>query len=169
MTSSLFTSARIRWFTLPALLAALAGPAVSTARADDNVHEQLSVAEKFTGDLPEMRKRKRIRALVTYRKTDFFFHQGATKGIQAEFLREYEIFLNKGVKRAEDKTHITFLPVTFNELLPSLQQGKGDIAAGKMTGRETVQYVANIYKYYGAYKLASQVTNTDAIPVSGAR
>jgi membrane-bound lytic murein transglycosylase MltF len=133
MSSSLFTSARIRWFTLPALLATLAGPTVSMTSAGDNVHEQLSVTEKFTGDLPEMRKRKRIRALVTYSKTDFFFHQGEAKGIQAEFLREYEKFLNKGIKRAEDKTHITFLPVTFNELLPALQQGKGDIAAAFLT------------------------------------
>ena len=131
--SSLLTSARIRWFTLPALLITLAGPAVATARADDNLHEQLSVAEKFTGDLPEMRKRKRIRALVTYSKTDFFFHQGGAMGVQTEFLREYEKFLNKGVKRAEDRIHITFLPVRFSELLPALQQGKGDIAAAFLT------------------------------------
>jgi len=133
MSNNLWTPARIRWFMLPPLLIALAGPAVSTARADDNVHEQLSVAEKFTGDLPEMRKRKRIRALVTYSKTDFFFHQGGAKGIQAEFLHEYEKFLNKGIKRAENRIHITFLPVTFNELLPALQQGKGDIAAAFLT------------------------------------
>jgi len=131
--SGLLTSARIRWFTLPALLIALAGPAVATTRVDDNLHEQLSVAEKFTGDLPEMRKRKRIRALVTYSKTDFFFHQGGARGVQAGFLREYEKFLNKGVKRAEDRIHITFLPVRFSELLPALQQGKGDIAAAFLT------------------------------------
>jgi len=133
MSSKLLTSARIRWFTLPALLVALAVPAVSTPRANDNLHEQLSVAEQFSGDLPEMRERKRIRALVTYSKTDFFFHQGAAKGIQAEFLHEYEGFLNKGLKRAEDRIHITFLPVTFSELLPALQQGKGDIAAAFLT------------------------------------
>jgi membrane-bound lytic murein transglycosylase MltF len=129
--SNLLTSTT--WFTLPALLIAIAGLPVSATRADDNLHEQLSVSEKFTGDLPEMRKRKRIRALVTYSKTDFFFHQGGAKGIQVEFLREYEKFLNKGVKRTEDKIHITFLPVTFNELLPALQQGKGDLAAAFLT------------------------------------
>jgi len=30
-----------------------------------------------------------------------------------------------------------------------------EVAAGKITGRETVQYVANIYGYYIAYKLSS--------------
>ena len=130
---SLLTSTRIRCLAAHALLIAAAVLAVSTSRADDNLHHHLSVTEKFTGDLPEMRKRKRIRALVTYSKTDFFFHQGGAKGVQVEFLREYEKFLNKGVKRAEDRIHITFLPVTFNELLPALQQGKGDIAAAFLT------------------------------------
>ena len=52
---------------------------------------------------------------------------------------------------------------------PDIWFSNVELAAGKMTGRETVQYVANIYKYYIAYKLASQVTNTDAIPISGTR
>lgn len=131
--SNPLTSARISWMAAPALLIATAGLCVPSTWAGDNLHEQLSIAEKFTGDLPEMRKRKRIRALVTYSKTDFFFHKGVAKGVQVEFLREYEKFLNKGVKRAEDRLHITFLPVTFNELLPALQQGKGDIAAAFLT------------------------------------
>jgi len=131
--SRLLTPARITWFTLPALLLTLTGLSVATTRADNNLHEQLSVAEKFTGDLPEMRKRKRIRALVTYSKTDFFFHQGGAKGVQTELLHEYEKFLNQGVKRAEDRIQITFLPVTFTELLPALLQGKGDIAAAFLT------------------------------------
>lgn len=124
---------RFSWYTPLALFIAIAGLSVATAAADDDLHEQLSVAETFTGDLPEMRKRKRIRALVTYSKTDFFFHQGGARGAQVEFLHEYEKHLNKGIKRAEDRIHITFLPVKFNELLPALQQGRGDIAAAFLT------------------------------------
>jgi len=56
--SKLSASARITWFTAPALLIAIAGRSVSTTWADNNLHEQLSVAEKFTGDLPKMRKGK---------------------------------------------------------------------------------------------------------------
>ena len=128
-----FTLARVGGWLVPVLLIVAAGLPDSSSRAGEEPHEQLSVAEQFTGDLPEMRKRKRIRALVTYSKTDFFFHQGAAKGVQVEFLREYEKFLNKGIKRAEDKVHITFLPVTFGELIPALQRGKGDIAAAFLT------------------------------------
>ena len=133
MMTRLLISTRFSWYTPLALFIAIAGLSVATAAADDDLHEQLSVAETFTGDLPEMRKRKRIRALVTYSKTDFFFHQGGARGAQVEFLHEYEKHLNKGVKRAEDRIHITFLPVTFNELLPALQQGRGDIAAAFLT------------------------------------
>lgn len=91
------------------------------------------VKARFTGDLPDMRKRKRIRALVTYSRTDFFFHKGRASGLQVDFLHEYEKFLNKGVKRADKRIHITFIPVPFNDLLPALKQGRGDIAAALLT------------------------------------
>ncbi len=127
------TPVLIQRLAILALLVVMATLPVLPTRADDALHEQLSVAEKFTGDLPEMRKRKRIRALVTYSRTDFFFDKGGARGVQVELLREYEKFLNEGVKRAEDKVRITFLPVTFDELLPALQEGKGDIAAAFLT------------------------------------
>ncbi len=38
-----------------------------------------------------------------------------------------------------------------------------EIAAGKIVGRETVQYVANIYKYYIAYKLSSNKKNMNPL------
>ena len=38
-------------------------------------------------------------------------------------------------------------------LNPNVWFGNVEIAAGKIVGRETVRYVANIYKYYAAYKL----------------
>jgi membrane-bound lytic murein transglycosylase MltF len=87
----------------------------------------------FKGDLPEIRKRKIIRALITYSPTDFFFYKGGAKGIQVEFLNEYVKHLNKGVKREENRLHITYIPVTFNELIPALLAGRGDIAADFMT------------------------------------
>jgi membrane-bound lytic murein transglycosylase MltF len=87
----------------------------------------------FKGDLAEIRKRKVIRALVTYSRTDFFFHQGGAKGIQVEFLNEYVKFLNKGAGREVDRVHVTYIPVAFNELIPALLAGRGDIAANFLT------------------------------------
>ena len=87
----------------------------------------------FKGDLPDIKKRKVIRALVTYSRTDFFFYQGSAKGIQVELLNEYAKFINKGVKREENRIHITYIPVPFNELIPALRSGRGDIAADFLT------------------------------------
>jgi membrane-bound lytic murein transglycosylase MltF len=84
-------------------------------------------------DLGAMRKRKQIRALVTYSRTDFFFYKGRAKGVQVEFLLAYEKFLNRDIKRPENKIHISFLPVPFDQLIPALNEGRGDIAAAFLT------------------------------------
>lgn len=91
------------------------------------------VGKTFTGDLPEMQGRKIIRALVSYGRTDFFFHQGHARGIQADILHEYEKHLNKGISKEQHKTRIVFVPVQFNQLIPALLSGKGDIAAAFLT------------------------------------
>jgi membrane-bound lytic murein transglycosylase MltF len=129
----MLVSARSRYFILLLPLFAVTGFWVSDTLAVDELHPIPELEQAFTGDLPAMRKRKRIRALVTYSKTDFFFEQGRARGLQVEFLHAYEEFINKGVKRETDKVLITYLPVTFNELIPALREGKGDIAAAFLT------------------------------------
>ncbi len=91
------------------------------------------MSEKATDDLPQMRKRKSVRALVTFSKTDFFFTMGQPMGIQAELLRQYEKFLNKGITKKELRMHVFYIPVPFNRLIPMLLEGKGDIAAAFLT------------------------------------
>ena len=112
-------------------LCALALP-VSSLAVDDvkNIPGYTGI---FKGDLPEIRKRKVIRALVTYNRTDFFFYRGNAKGIQVEFLDAYAKFLNKGIRREENRVHVTYIPVPFNELIPALRAGRGDIAADFLT------------------------------------
>jgi len=86
-----------------------------------------------TADLPQMQKKTFIRALVTYSKTDFFFYKGRPRGMQVEFLQQYENWLNQGIKREEKKTKIIYIPTTFDQLIPHLLAGKGDIAAAMLT------------------------------------
>ncbi|WP_295390644.1 transporter substrate-binding domain-containing protein, partial [Thiolapillus sp.] len=80
-----------------------------------------------------MKQRRTVRALVVYGPTDFFFDKGKPSGIQVDLLREYEKFLNKGIKREAEKIHVAFLPVPFGRLIPDLLAGKGDIAAHFLT------------------------------------
>lgn len=103
---------------------------------DFNLQSALLAAaelDRFTGDLDQMRERRVIRALVTYSPTDFFIKDGAIRGIQADLLQAYEDYLNKDVKRAVDKVRIKYIPVTFDQLFPALEQGVGDIAAAMLT------------------------------------
>jgi len=91
------------------------------------------ITRPFTGDLPEMRDRRLVRALVVYGPTDFFFREGKPRGIQVDLLREYEKFLNKGKRRETERVVIAFVPVPFEQLIPSLLQGKGDLIAHFLT------------------------------------
>jgi len=99
--------------------------------ADEKSFNLLNKAE--LSSFPEMLKKRYIRALVVYSKTDFFFEKGRARGIQTEYLNRYEKFLNKKIKNPADKIHIVFIPVTFSELIPALIAGKGDIAATFLT------------------------------------
>ncbi|MDJ0807865.1 MAG: transporter substrate-binding domain-containing protein [Gammaproteobacteria bacterium] len=108
--------------------------------ADNPCHAtELTVVEKLladtsTADLSEIRKRKQLRALVTYSRSDFtIMPNGRPKGLQVELLAQYEKMLNKGIKREVDKTHIVLIPTSFDRLLPDLAEGRGDIAAALLT------------------------------------
>lgn len=85
------------------------------------------------GDLSAIRERGVLRALVTPSATDFFFDHGQVRGIQAEFLRELASRLDRGVRKEAQRLRVTYVPVPFNELLPALRAGRGDIAAAFLT------------------------------------
>ena len=89
--------------------------------------------QQYTDDLPQLKKQRVIRALVVHSKTGFFVHKGKINGMDAEYLKNYEKFLNKDIKKEAKKIHIVYVPVSFDQLLPHLQAGKGDIAAAMLT------------------------------------
>ncbi len=89
--------------------------------------------KKFLGDLPAMKSRHVIRALVTYSKTNFFIVKGQPHGFEYDLLQAYAQWLNKGIKKGQIHTQIVYIPVPFDQLLAGLTQGKGDIAASGLT------------------------------------
>ena len=92
------------------------------------------VEKTYTGDLPELKKNRKIRALVNYSRTNFFFsNNGTPQGLQVDLLSQYEKQLNKGIKKESDKITIQYIPTTFDRLIPDLLQGKGDIICNFMT------------------------------------
>ena len=76
---------------------------------------------------------RNIRVLVHYGRTEFFVANGRPFGFECEAFTAYEKFLNKSRRRKKPKIGITFIPVRFEELIPFLLEGKGDVAAGFIT------------------------------------
>ena len=92
-----------------------------------------AIGERSTDDLPRIRERRMLRALVTFSKTDFFLSKQGARGLQAELLHQYEKSLNKDNGKEKLKVHVVYIPVPFNRLIPALLEGEGDVAASFLT------------------------------------
>jgi len=100
---------------------------------DPNLITPGYVGKRYTDDLPKLRERKVIRALVVPGKTDFYIKDGKISGLMVKLLDNYGKMLNKGIRKEDNKTRIVYIPVDFDDLIPALIEGKGDIAAGFIT------------------------------------
>lgn len=90
-------------------------------------------ARKWTGDLDGMIQRRVIRVLVTYSKTHYFVDVATQRGMAYDFGRIFEDDLNKKLKKRHVRIHIFFVPVSRDELIPALLEGRGDMAAANLT------------------------------------
>jgi len=115
--------------------ASINGPQANTSE-DSSEPSTILLPKSYSslyGDLDEMKARKLIRVLITYSPTDFFFVNGYPRGIQADLIGQLDKELNRGIKKATERVRFKFIPVTFNQLIPALKEGKGDIAAALLT------------------------------------
>ncbi len=87
-------------------------------------------------DLPVLRQTRQIRVLVSYSQTNFFIHKGEQRGFEYEMLSRFADRLNEGLVREDQKTQLVFIPVSFDELIPMLERGQGEIAAAGLTVTE---------------------------------
>jgi membrane-bound lytic murein transglycosylase MltF len=99
--------------------------------------------DRHTGDLDGMLKRRRIRALVVYSRSGFFYDKGHPKGISYEAVEEFQRFLNKKLKTGPLKVSVTFVPARPQLLEAALTGGVGDfIATGVVVMPERAQRVS---------------------------
>ncbi len=91
------------------------------------------LTESYTEDLDALLRRKYIRVLTTYNRTNFFLAQGKLHGFEYALLREYQKALNKKTTRREIQIVFEFIPVSRDRLIPDLVDGYGDIAAAGLT------------------------------------
>ena len=94
-------------------------------------NEAALILQKRTVD-PIKAGKRAIRVLVTYNATNYFVAEGKQAGLEYELMANFERFLNKGIA-ADKKNHLIFIALPFEDLIPALLRGEGDIIAAGMT------------------------------------
>jgi membrane-bound lytic murein transglycosylase MltF len=88
----------------------------------------------WSGDFDQMFERRTIRVLVPYSRTLYFNDRGRQRGITAEFVRDFERFLNEKYAKQLRNRPITvaMIPSTRDRMFDQIAGGLGDIAAGNL-------------------------------------
>jgi membrane-bound lytic murein transglycosylase MltF len=89
--------------------------------------------QPWKGDFDGMLERRTVRVLVPYSRTLYFNDKGAQRGLVADSLKDFEVFLNRKYKTRNRPITVVALPTTREELIPGLLQGTGDLAVGNLT------------------------------------
>lgn len=91
-----------------------------------------ALRQPSTLDLEDMVERGYIRVLVVPSKTLYFLDGAQQRGATYEAMVEFERFLNAKIP-GRDKVNIVFIPVRRDQLVSSIAEGTGDIAAASLT------------------------------------
>jgi membrane-bound lytic murein transglycosylase MltF len=91
--------------------------------------------QPWTGDFDGMLKRRFIRVLVSFSKTQYFVVNGVQHGSSYEYFKEFEQWVNLKYPQKVKNTrfHVLFVPVPRDQMFPRLAAGKGDLAVGTLT------------------------------------
>ncbi|MDT8409621.1 MAG: transporter substrate-binding domain-containing protein [Wenzhouxiangellaceae bacterium] len=89
---------------------------------------------RSSGDLEAMIERRRIRALVPYSRTFYFLDaQGNQRGLSHSFMQAFEQHINERLERRLLRVSVVLVPVTREQLIPWLLDGRGDLIAADLT------------------------------------
>ena len=87
----------------------------------------------WTGDLDGMAKRRMVRILTTFSRTQYFIDQGTPRGTAYDQGKLLEAELNKKAAAGALKIQVQFVALSRDELIPALLAGKGDIVMANLT------------------------------------
>lgn len=121
-----------RLFSLFLVLVLAIGSASARAEPQSDILIQRIGALRHS-DLPEMLEIGVIRVLVSPTRTDFFIDRGQPKGFTHDLMTAYRENLVKSLGKHDRKLTIVFVPVPFDQLIPALLEGKGDVIASNFT------------------------------------
>lgn len=90
-------------------------------------------------------KEKYYRVLTTRNIFDYFIYQGESRGLQYEKVKHFTNFLNKKYVKSNKELKIVFelVPTDYDQLIPMLLEGKGDIIAADLSITESRKKLVN--------------------------
>ena len=89
-------------------------------------------------DFDGLVERRVVRVVVPHSRTLYFNDKGHERGISADFVRDFERYINQKYKKKLGKRPITVIirPTTRDVLLTNVAEGLADIAVGNLTVTE---------------------------------
>jgi membrane-bound lytic murein transglycosylase MltF len=126
-----------------------------------------TTAGEWKGDFDDMVKRRMIRVLVPYSRSLYFTEKGRERGITADFVRDFERYINKKYAKELGKRPITIyiIPTTRDQLLKGVAEGRGDIAAGNLTVTEERKKLVDFWVAPNQRDMAEVVVTGPKSPV----
>ncbi len=109
-----------------------------------------------TDDFDRIRERGTIRILVPYSRTFFHIDHGRQRGVTHEVGIAFERWLNTRYSRQGKnlRWHVMFIPVSRDQLLPSLVRGVGDIAAGGLVEGDRARFSEQVVTASASFRAA---------------
>jgi len=109
---------------------------ISTAAAAADPARALPTHEVvFKADLDALVERRLIRVAAPYSRTLYFNDNGRERGMSADFVRDFEAWINRkyGKRLGNRPITVVLRPVTRDELLANVADGYADMAVGNLT------------------------------------
>src|SRR5262245_16229852 len=127
------------------------------------------VVKPWTGDLDGMAERRMVRVLTTYSKTQYFIDRGTPRGTVYDQGKLLEAALNKKFAAGHLTVNMQFVPLSRDELIPALLEGKGDLVMADLTvtpeRQEIVDFldpwIAGVEEIVVTSPRAPQITSVD--------
>ncbi len=126
---ALLTAVPVGAQTKPPAAAPAAKPKPAAVRLSPEI-----IARPYTGDFDGMVKRRLIRVLTPYSKTNYFIDKGVQRGTAYEGAVKLEEEINKKQRTTiATKIHVVVVPTSRDDLADALLQGRGDIVVAGIT------------------------------------
>lgn len=91
------------------------------------------LGDKELNDLPQILENRYYRVLTSRNAFDYHVYQGRPRGYQYELIKAFTDKLNKKYRKKGLKIQFELIPADYDQLIPMLLQGKGDLVAANLT------------------------------------